>query len=138
MLFSGDQRQATCVVFSFFSSQACIIDGLLEQHGLCRALSYIIQTLSADPAFGNQLSLPVKIQIPTKWVPQGTLHGTAADFMITVSDQVASFISGINSIIVNILHYRNYFRLSQFDIPGAYYCAGECGSIFQELVRCRI
>jgi hypothetical protein len=85
-----DKPRASSLVFF---SQACIIDGLLEQHGLCRALSYIIQTLSADPAFGNLLSLPVKIQIPTKWVPQGTLHGTAADFMITVSDQVASFIS---------------------------------------------
>lgn len=71
---------------SLVLSRRIYINGFLEQHGLCRALSYIIQTLSADPAFGTKLSLPVKIQIPTKWVPQGILHGTAADFMITVSD----------------------------------------------------
>lgn len=52
----------------------------LEQHGLCRALTYIIQTLSAEPAFGNKLSNPVKLSIPAKWATSGT----AADFMITV------------------------------------------------------
>ncbi|KAG2146949.1 high-temperature-induced dauer-formation protein-domain-containing protein [Suillus bovinus] len=53
-----------------------------QQHGLCRALSYIIQTLSAEPAFGNKLSSQINIQIPTKWASQGASHGTAGDFMI--------------------------------------------------------
>lgn len=53
----------------------------LEQHGLCRALSYIIQTLSAETAFGYRLTFPLKAQhIPTKW----NVGGTAADFMINV------------------------------------------------------
>lgn len=51
-----------------------------EQHGLCRALSYIVQTLSAEPAFGLKLSRAVKVQLPTKW----NAPGTAADFMINV------------------------------------------------------
>jgi hypothetical protein len=70
--------------------------GFLEQHGLCRALSYIIQTLSAESAFGNKLSSPINIQIPTKWVSQGASHGTAGDFMITVSEQLTFTFVEIN------------------------------------------
>lgn len=40
----------------------------------------MIQTLSAEPGFGIQLSLPVKVQLPAKW----NLLGTTADFMVTV------------------------------------------------------
>lgn len=40
----------------------------------------MIQTLSAEPGFGLQLSLPVKVQLPAKW----NLPGTTADFMVTV------------------------------------------------------
>ena len=51
-----------------------------EQHGLCRSLSYIIQTLSAEKAFAAKLNTPIKVQVPPKWhVP-----GTAADFLINV------------------------------------------------------
>ena len=53
---------------------------LAEFHGLSRALTYMVQTLSAEPGFGLQLSLPVKVQLPTKW----NLLGTTADFMVTV------------------------------------------------------
>lgn len=53
---------------------------VLEQHGLCRALSYIIQTLSAEPTFGLKLSSPVKAQLPAKY----NVVGTVADFMINV------------------------------------------------------
>lgn len=52
-----------------------------DQHGLCRALSYIVQTLSAEPSFGARLTRPVKAQLPAKW----NSPGTAADFMINVS-----------------------------------------------------
>ena len=53
---------------------------LVEQHGLCRSLSYIIQTLSAEKAFAAKLNTPIKVQVPPKWhVP-----GTAADFLINV------------------------------------------------------
>jgi hypothetical protein len=52
----------------------------VEQHGLCRSLSYIIQTLSAEKAFAVKLNAPIKVQVPPKWhVP-----GTAADFLISV------------------------------------------------------
>lgn len=54
---------------------------ILEQHGLCRALSYIVQTLSAEHAFGAKLGSPIKVQLPARWNTQGTL----ADFMINVS-----------------------------------------------------
>lgn len=60
----------------------CLIYFLLEQHGLCRALSYIIQTLSAEPTFGLKLSGPVKAQLPVKW----NSPGTAGDFMINVCE----------------------------------------------------
>jgi len=40
----------------------------------------MIQTLSSEPGFGLQLSLPVKVQLPAKW----NLLGTTVDFMVTV------------------------------------------------------
>ena len=51
-----------------------------EQHSVCRAISYIIQTLSAEPAFGSRLNHPIGIQLPTKWGPVDT----AAEFVIHV------------------------------------------------------
>jgi len=52
----------------------------VEQHGLCRSLSYIIQTLSAEKAFATKLNTPIKVQLPPKW----HAPGTAADFLINV------------------------------------------------------
>ncbi|KAH7107456.1 high-temperature-induced dauer-formation protein-domain-containing protein [Auriculariales sp. MPI-PUGE-AT-0066] len=49
-----------------------------HHHGLCRALSYILQSLSAEAAFGQRLGNPVKVKVPTKW----QTVGTTADFMI--------------------------------------------------------
>lgn len=65
---------------SFLSVEVTHSTLLLEQHGVCRAISYIIQTLSAETAFGQQLSKPVRVQIPTKWGPVDTV----ADFLIHV------------------------------------------------------
>ncbi len=67
---------------SLFSNIYSASDKELEQHGLCRAISYIIQTLSAESAFGLQLTFPVKAaHLPAKW----NVGGAAADFMINVS-----------------------------------------------------
>ena len=55
-----------------------------EQHGVSRAISYILQTLSAEPAFGAKMSSPIRAQLPTKWGPVDI----AADFIIHVSFQV--------------------------------------------------
>ncbi|KAL4067524.1 high-temperature-induced dauer-formation protein-domain-containing protein [Scleroderma citrinum] len=66
-----------------------------QQHGICRALSYIIQTLSAESAFGSKLSLQIKIPIPSKWATPGT----AADFMITsVYSMVATTSGALTSL----------------------------------------
>ncbi|KAF4576865.1 hypothetical protein EYR36_000537 [Pleurotus pulmonarius] len=66
-----------------------------EQHGLCRALSYIIQTLSAEPAFGRVLSNPIKSQIPAKW----HTGGTAGDFIVNSIYAIIATTSGtLNSI----------------------------------------
>lgn len=53
---------------------------LQEQHGMCRVLSYLIQSLSAQRAFGAKLSSPIRAQIPQKF----SAMGTAGDFMIHV------------------------------------------------------
>lgn len=86
-----------------------------QQHGLCRALSYIIQTLSAESAFGNKLSSPINIQIPTKWVSQGASHGTAGDFMITSIYSIIATTSGsLNStypaLIIALANAAPYFK----------------------------
>jgi len=52
-----------------------------EQHGLCRALSYIVQTLSGEKSFGARLSGPIKGQVPAKYNNGGTM----TDFFIQVS-----------------------------------------------------
>jgi hypothetical protein len=53
-----------------------------EHHGLCRALSYILQSLSAEKSFGQQMqsAMPLRIPIPPKWAAAGT----AADFFVSV------------------------------------------------------
>lgn len=86
-----------------------------QQHGLCRALSYIIQTLSAESAFGNKLSSPINIQIPTKWVSHGASHGTAGDFIITSVYSIIATTSGsLNSIypalIIALANAAPYFK----------------------------
>ena len=52
-----------------------------DQHGLCRAISYIIQSLSAEPAFGIKLAEPMKAHLTTQW--NGV--ATGGDFLIHVS-----------------------------------------------------
>ncbi|KAF8061471.1 high-temperature-induced dauer-formation protein-domain-containing protein [Lyophyllum atratum] len=66
-----------------------------QQHGFCRALSYIIQTLSAEPGFGPKLTKPVKPQLPAKW----NAAGTAADFMINAVYAIVATTSGTLNLL---------------------------------------
>ncbi|KAG9024760.1 hypothetical protein FRB95_011122 [Tulasnella sp. JGI-2019a] len=52
-----------------------------QHHGLVRALSYIVQCLSAESAFGDRLSQPIpsRVSIPSRWLTQGSL----GDFFVT-------------------------------------------------------
>ncbi|KAI6102753.1 high-temperature-induced dauer-formation protein-domain-containing protein [Pisolithus croceorrhizus] len=82
-----------------------------QQHGLCRSLSYIVQTLSAEPAFGNKLCLPVKISLPTKW----STPGTAADVMITSIYSMMATTSGAMTslypaLIIALSNVAPYFK----------------------------
>ncbi|KAF8226171.1 hypothetical protein L208DRAFT_1501899 [Tricholoma matsutake] len=82
-----------------------------QQHGLCRALSYIIQTLSAEPTFGLKLSGPVKAQLPVKW----NSPGTAGDFMINAVYAIVATPSGsLNSLypalIISLANSAPYFK----------------------------
>ncbi|CAE6422281.1 unnamed protein product [Rhizoctonia solani] len=61
-----------------------------QNQGLCRALSYIIQSMSSDFALGSKLHLPVKIAVPAKWVTPGT----TGDFMITSIYSIVATTSG--------------------------------------------
>lgn len=55
---------------------------MLESHGICRALSYMVQAISAEPGFGAQLSVaPIRVALPSKW----NIIGTSADFFLSVS-----------------------------------------------------
>ncbi|KAG7452752.1 uncharacterized protein BT62DRAFT_958767 [Guyanagaster necrorhizus] len=82
-----------------------------QQHGLCRTLSYIIQTLSAEPALGNRFASPIRIQLPAKW----SVPGTAADFMINAIYSVVATTSGsLNSLypalIIALSNLAPYFK----------------------------
>lgn len=53
-----------------------------EQHGMCRVISYLIQTLSAERAFGLKLSSPLRAaHVPQKF----SAIGTVGDFLVQVS-----------------------------------------------------
>ncbi|VDB97691.1 unnamed protein product [Peniophora sp. CBMAI 1063] len=83
-----------------------------QQHGLCRALSYIIQTLSAEHAFGLKLSFPTRpAHLPAKW----NVGGAAADFMINAIYFIVATTSGaLNSmypaLIIALSNSAPYFR----------------------------
>ncbi|KAJ8481660.1 hypothetical protein ONZ45_g15231 [Pleurotus djamor] len=82
-----------------------------EQHGLCRIVSNIIQTLSAEPAFGRALSRPLKSQLPTKWYT----GGTAGDFFVnsvyaTVATTSGSLNSLYPSLIIALSNSAPYFK----------------------------
>ncbi|KAI0003245.1 high-temperature-induced dauer-formation protein-domain-containing protein [Russula compacta] len=83
-----------------------------EQQGLCRALSYIIQTLSAEHAFGLQLTFSIKsAHIPAKW----NVGGAAADFLINAVYQVITTTSGsLNSmypaLVIALSNSAPYFK----------------------------
>lgn len=101
-----------------------------EQHGLCRALSYIIQTLSAEASFGAKLSAPLKVQPPTKW----TVSGTAGDFLINVrfAPQVLLILKLNRGLLGNLCDGCHHFRQSQFPVPRTYHNLVELGAILQE------
>ncbi|KAF5387064.1 hypothetical protein D9615_001793 [Tricholomella constricta] len=82
-----------------------------KQHGFCRALSYIIQTMSAEPGFGAKLTKPVKPQLPAKW----NAAGTAADFMINAAYAIVATTSGtLNSLypalLIALANSAPYFK----------------------------
>ena len=89
-----------------------------EQHGLCRALSYIVQTFTAETSLCLKLSSPLKLQLPTKWNPTGT----AADFMINVSTLsfVSSWVAFWRWPPVCVL-YRDNIRSAKFPLSSAHY-----------------
>ncbi|KAK2460561.1 hypothetical protein APHAL10511_007031 [Amanita phalloides] len=82
-----------------------------QQHGLCRALSYIIQTLSAESSFGVKLASPLKVQPPTKW----STTGTAGDFLINaIYAMVATTSGSLNSLypalLITLSNSAPYFK----------------------------
>jgi hypothetical protein len=100
---------------------------ILEQHGLCRAISYIIQTLSAEVSFGLKLSSPVKIQLPTKW----NSVGSVGDFIINVSGRptLILYCCGISEGYLR--DYSNYLREPQFLVSSIDYRPLELGALLQ-------
>ncbi|WWD17544.1 hypothetical protein CI109_101985 [Kwoniella shandongensis] len=57
-----------------------------SNHGLLRLLSYLLQTLSADQAFGSSLNQNIRLPIPSKWA----VTGSAADFLIVSIYSIAT------------------------------------------------
>ncbi|KAK7693228.1 hypothetical protein QCA50_002794 [Cerrena zonata] len=82
-----------------------------EQHGLCRAISYIFQSLSAEKSFGLKLTSPIKAHIPQKWA----VLGTAADFMIqSVYSMIATTSGTLSSLypafVIALVNAAPYFK----------------------------
>jgi len=71
---------------------------------MCRALSYILQSISAETGFGALLNQPIppQIAIPSKW----STSGTASDFFVTVglsSDDFALMLTPCHKSIYYIV-----------------------------------
>ncbi|KAH6918882.1 high-temperature-induced dauer-formation protein-domain-containing protein [Coprinopsis sp. MPI-PUGE-AT-0042] len=82
-----------------------------QQHGLCRAISYIIQTLSSEQAFGRQLATQMKAAVPTTW---SGVH-TCGDFLLHAIHAVVSTTTGTLStlypaLIISISNAAPYFK----------------------------
>jgi len=82
-----------------------------EQHGLCRAVSYILQSLSAEHAFGVKLVSPLKVSIPQKW---GAI-GNAGDFLVNAIYSIIATTSGSLSslypaFIITLSNAAPYFK----------------------------
>ncbi|GJE86851.1 high-temperature-induced dauer-formation protein-domain-containing protein [Phanerochaete sordida] len=82
-----------------------------EQHGLCRAISYIIQSLSAERAFGAKLASPIKVQLPAK----AAVLGNAGDFLINaVYSMIATTQGSLNSLypalVIALSNAAPYFK----------------------------
>jgi len=100
-----------------------------EQHGVSRAISYILQTLSAEPAFGAKMSSPIRAQLPTKWGPVDI----AADFIIHVSFQDQLNILALSySSIGGICYGRYNIWVILLLISSTGYCFVQCCSLLQE------
>ncbi|KAI0684267.1 high-temperature-induced dauer-formation protein-domain-containing protein [Cytidiella melzeri] len=66
-----------------------------EQHGVCRVISYIVQSLSAENAFGIKLATPIKVQLP----PKLNFLGSAGDFLVNaVYTMIATTSGSLNSL----------------------------------------
>jgi hypothetical protein len=92
-------------------------------------LSYIIQTLSAEHAFGLRLTFPVKsAHIPAKW----NVGGAAADFMINVraSLEFAELLV-MTARTGCLLDYRNNLWFSQRDVSSTRHSTFQLGALFQ-------
>ncbi|EIW60587.1 uncharacterized protein TRAVEDRAFT_119582 [Trametes versicolor FP-101664 SS1] len=82
-----------------------------EQHGMCRVLSYMVQSLSAERAFGVKLGSPLRAQIPQKWATAGT----AGDFIVhAIYSMVATTSGSLNSLypalIIALSNSAPYFK----------------------------
>ena len=98
---------------------------------MCRVLSYLIQSLSAERAFGQKLSSPIRAQIPQKY----TTMGTAGDFMIQVCPMVAYRALLLISVLVNILHGCDDIWYPELAIPCPHHRPIELCSLLQEHQR---
>ncbi|KAG6878097.1 hypothetical protein C0992_008585 [Termitomyces sp. T32_za158] len=94
------QSERSMDLIAYLLCYALEIKDKPQQHGLCRALSYIIQTLSAEPGFGLKLTKPVRPQLPAKW----SAAGTAGDFIINAIYAIVATTSGtLNSLYPALL-----------------------------------
>ncbi|TCD66472.1 hypothetical protein EIP91_001352 [Steccherinum ochraceum] len=82
-----------------------------EQHGVCRAISYIVQSLSAEHAFGLKLASPLKVAVPQK---RGTA-GNGGDFLVNAIYCMIATTSGTLSslypaFVIALANSAPYFK----------------------------
>ncbi|KAI0083976.1 high-temperature-induced dauer-formation protein-domain-containing protein [Irpex rosettiformis] len=82
-----------------------------EQHGLCRVVSYIVQSMSAEHAFGTKLSSTIKVTLP----PKANFLGNAGDFLINAVYAMIATTSGtLNSLypalVIALSNAAPYFK----------------------------
>lgn len=90
-------------------------------------ISYVIQGLSAESAFGSKLNSPLKMTLPQKW----NNVGTAGDFMIQVWVLCLEHRHSLNISIGDLFDGGDHVRHVDFIISCAHYRAVQLSSVSQ-------
>lgn len=95
---------------------------------MCRTLSYIIQTFSAEATFGAKLQTPVRMQLPAKY----QVPGNAADFLINVRLSLNAGKCRLTELSGCLFGDKYHVRTTKLAVSCPRYCPRQCVALPEE------